>query len=66
MSKKMNNNLKRDLSIGRQNSRNVAMEFIPEDLKGTEEGFKMWQEYRDKIFKDYVEWRINKIENGND
>ena len=54
----MNNNLKRDLSIGRQNSRNVAAQFVPEELKGTEEGFLIWKEYRDKMFKDYMEWRL--------
>ncbi|MFW6173576.1 MAG: hypothetical protein ACOC5T_07520 [Elusimicrobiota bacterium] len=60
--KKMSSNLKRDLSIGRQNSRNIAMEFVPDELKGTEEGFKVWQEYKDKFFKEYAEWRINKLE----
>lgn len=44
--------------IGRQNSRILAMNFIPEELKGTEEGFTLWKEYRDKFWKEYLEWNI--------
>ncbi len=60
--KKLTPDIKRDLSIGRQNSRNLAMEFLPEKLRGTEEGYEMWKTYRDKFFREYVEWRINKLE----
>ncbi len=57
----MNSNEKRAYSIGRQNSRNLAMEFIPDELKGTKEGYEMWKEYRDKFFKEYAMWRVKKL-----
>lgn len=61
MSKRITSkNLMDDTSyrIGRQNSRILAMNFVPDELKGTEKGFKVWQEYRDKIWKDYLDWNV--------
>lgn len=58
----MNNNKKRDLQIAYFNSLNCATEFIPEEEKGTEEGYKKACKYQQKFFNRFKGWykKLNK------
>ncbi|MFW6173239.1 MAG: hypothetical protein ACOC5T_05790 [Elusimicrobiota bacterium] len=63
---KLNNNQKRDMTIGRQNTRNVAAQLVPESVTDEDERLKLFRKYRDEIWSDYKDWYWKKLSNNSD
>jgi hypothetical protein len=55
----MNDNQKRSWDIIWQSTMKAAVDLIPEEKKGTDEGFKLYEKYHSAIFKKYIEFNSN-------
>jgi hypothetical protein len=53
----MNPNDKRNYEIVWQSCMKAAIELVPENKKGTEEGYKLYKDYHKRIFGSYCEWK---------
>ena len=49
----MDNNQKRNLQIVWQSTMKSAVDLIPEEKKGTEEGFKLYEKYHSAIMAKF-------------
>ena len=54
-----NSNDKRNFEIVWQSAMKAAIDLVPEEKKGTEEGFEMYADYHTRIYKKFLTFHEN-------
>jgi len=52
----MDSNKRREVQIAYFNSLNVAVNFIPENKKGTDEGYELLEKYHRQLYGKFTNW----------
>ena len=47
---------KKDLQIVWQSTMKCACDLIPENMKGTDEGYELFKQYHEDIFDSFIDW----------
>ena len=55
----MNEQEKRSWDIIFQSTMKAAVDLVPESKKGTEEGFKLYEDFHSRIIKKYQQFKKN-------